>query len=214
MYLECRPPPYPPHSSGFAPSHASLVQREVSKIGSLQPIFDGGIATLEMNSVSNVQTAPCRGRHFLVPTRKYPKNRLRGGALSVVYPPLAKIGAYYPDPKAPSPDNPSRRCAEVKRSEVWFLSLGCVNVGACCRAQPWKSAVFLPGFCPEKTHPRIGFSDSGVICVIPHGCDFRYDPRSSSGNPCTVSNTGTPDPDGSHPSGRRWYSGDCNWCPL
>ena len=59
---------------------------------------------MESYPVARPKIAPCRGRHFLVPTRKYPKNRLRGGALSVVYPPLAKIGAYYPDPKAPSPE--------------------------------------------------------------------------------------------------------------
>ena len=80
--------------------------------------------------VARLKIAPCRGRHFLVPTRKYPKNRLRGGAISVVYPPLAEIRAYYPDHKAPSPDNPSRRCASVERSEVWFYRRGVLQSAA------------------------------------------------------------------------------------
>ena len=68
--------------------------------------------------------APCRGRSFLAPTRKEPKNRLRGGASNVVYLTKAVIDTHYPDPKAPSPGYPSRRCASVERSEVWFYRRG------------------------------------------------------------------------------------------
>ena len=83
----------------------------------------------------NSYMAPCRGRSFLATTRKEPKNRLRGGAISVVYPPLAQIETHYPDPKAPSPGYPSRRCASVTRSVVLFyrrnvLSYRRVIVGA------------------------------------------------------------------------------------
>ena len=58
---------------------------------------------------SNLCMAPCRGRYFLIPIRKYPKNRLRGGALSEVYPTADLVVPVFPDLKAPSPDNPSRR---------------------------------------------------------------------------------------------------------
>ena len=60
-----------------------------------------GDCHLEISPVTRPKTAPCRGRHFLVPTRKYPKNRLRGGAISVVYPPWAEIGRITPTPKRP-----------------------------------------------------------------------------------------------------------------
>ena len=137
--------------------------------------------------------------------KKVPKEPTRGGASNVVYLTKVAIDIHYPDPKAPSPGYPSRRCAEVKRSEGWFLSLGRLSafrgrsmresrydchrqslrlkircalqhaptmvsyhfprtlvgdgaldvpfwmpVGACCRGQPSKPSVFLPGFCPDK----------------------------------------------------------------
>ena len=52
--------------------------------------------------------------------KKVPKEPTRGGALNVVYPTKAEIEAYYPDPKAPSPGYPSRRCASVERSVDYF----------------------------------------------------------------------------------------------
>ena len=60
---------------------------------------------------------PAGGGTFLF-GKKVPKEPTRGGASNVVYPPWAEIEAYYPDPKAPSPGYPSRRCASVTRSEV------------------------------------------------------------------------------------------------
>ena len=50
--------------------------------------------------------------------KKVPKEPTRGGASNVVYPPWAEIEAYYPDPKAPSPGYPSRRCAVVEGSII------------------------------------------------------------------------------------------------
>ena len=69
-----------PHCTALTPPppgshriHASLVQREVAKIGSSQPIFDGGIAyrsrrfvLLKSRHFPVFQIAPCRGRYFLV----------------------------------------------------------------------------------------------------------------------------------------------------
>ena len=59
---------------------------------------DWRIVLLKSRHFPVFQIAPCRGRYFLAPTRKYPKNRLRGGASNVVYPPWAEIEAYYPAP--------------------------------------------------------------------------------------------------------------------
>ena len=62
--------------------------------------------------------------------KKVPKEPTRGGASNVVYPPLAEIEAYYPDPNAPSPEYPSRRCASVTRSKVWFYRRGVLQSAA------------------------------------------------------------------------------------
>ena len=52
--------------------------------------------------------------------KKVPKEPTRGGASNVVYLTKAVIDTHYPDPKAPSPEYPSRRCASVTRSVVYF----------------------------------------------------------------------------------------------
>ena len=51
---------------------------------------------------------PCRGRYFLMPIRKYPKNRLRGGADREIYPTACVVAPLYPDFEPPSPEIPSR----------------------------------------------------------------------------------------------------------
>ena len=128
------------HESPVSPSNHTTIPPRIARI--LPPIprvrtaprppcakeavskADWRIVLLKSRHFPAVQIAPCRGRSFLAPTRKEPKNRLRGGASNVVYPPWAEIEAYYPDPKAPSPDNPSRRCASVKGSMVCFHRRG------------------------------------------------------------------------------------------
>ena len=44
-----------------------------------------------------IRGSPCRGRYFLMPIRKYPKNRLKGGAEILL-----------PQEQAPSLKNPTR----------------------------------------------------------------------------------------------------------
>ena len=62
--------------------------------------------------------------------KKVPKEPTRGGASNVVYLTKAVIETHYPDPKAPSPGYPSRRCAAVTRSQVWFYRRGVLQSAA------------------------------------------------------------------------------------
>ena len=115
-----------------------------------------------MYSVSSVQMVPCRGRSFLATTRKEPKNRLRGGALNVVYPPWAAIGRITPTPKRPPLGTPPAAARQLNAQRSGFI------VGECCRAQRiiilndcrWQSYLDSlidrpPATSPHPPHPRL-----------------------------------------------------------
>ena len=116
-----RTSPVPP---GSHRTHASLVQREVAARR-----VAGGIAAPEMNFVSNIQIAPCRGRYFLVRQERKPKNR-PGEALQM-WSILQRQSSIpiTPTPKRPPLGTPPAAARQLNAQRSGFI------VGECCRAQ-------------------------------------------------------------------------------